>query len=122
PALADVFANLQFETVLDAFSGSGVVAYALKVMGKQVTANDFLNFPTTVARATVENPGVRLEDDEIGRLLGAPADNRNFISTTFDGLYFPSTDHAFLDSAWSHIDGLPSYKRDIAIAALMLAA
>jgi DNA adenine methylase/adenine-specific DNA-methyltransferase len=122
PHLVDIFAGLDFETAIDPFSGSGVVAYALKAMGKSVTASDYLNFPATVARATVENPGVRLTPDEIDLIAGPPADDRDFIRKTFDGLYFPAEDHAFLDSAWSHIDNLPEYKRDLAIAALCLAA
>ncbi len=120
--LIDVFDRLSFETVLDAFSGSGVIGYALKAMGKTVTTNDFLSFPATVARATIENPGVRLSPTEVALILGPNIDGRDFIQRTFSGLYFPDEDHAFLDSAWSHIDLLPPYKRDIALAALALAA
>lgn len=122
PHLVDVFAGLDFQTAIDPFSGSGVVAYALKVMGKSVTTSDYLNFPATVARATIENPGVRLNAAEIDLITGPPADDRSFIRNTFTGLYFPDDDHAFLDSAWSHIDRMPEYKRDLAIAALCLAA
>lgn len=122
PYLVDVFAKLPFSTVLEAFSGSGVVAFALKAMGKEVTANDFLNFTATVARATVENPGVQLDPQEIEQVLAGPADGRDFIQRTFHGLYFPDADHAFLDSAWSHIEQLPRYKRDLALSSLCLAA
>jgi adenine-specific DNA-methyltransferase len=122
PHLVDVFAGLDFDTAIDPFSGSGVVAYALKAMGKSVTTSDYLNFPATVARATVENPGVQLTPADIDALTGLPADDRDFIRRTYSGLYFPDEDHAFLDSAWSHIDHLPGYKRDLAIAALCLAA
>ncbi len=122
PHLVDVFAGLDFDTAIDAFSGSGVVAYALKAMGKAVTANDFLTFPATVARATVENPDVRLAADEIEWLRGPNLDGRAFIRRTFGGLYFPDDDHDFLDAAWSRLDELPGYARDLAIAALCLAA
>jgi len=122
PYLVDVLAGVRFSSALDAFSGSGVVAYALKAMGKQVTGNDFLNFSAAVVRATVENSEVRLEADDIERIVGPPADDRDFIRKTFRGLYFPEEDHAFLDGAWSHIETLPPYKRDIALAALCLAA
>lgn len=37
PHLVGIFSELSFESALDAFSGSGVVSYALKVMGKAVT-------------------------------------------------------------------------------------
>lgn len=122
PYLVQVFNGLHFDTALDAFCGSGVVSYALKEMGKQVTANDFLNWPATVARAVIENPGVTLSEADLQLILSPSADGRDFISETFQGLYFPADDLAFLDAAWSHIDGLPPYKRDVAIAALCLAA
>ncbi len=122
PHLADVFAKLEFDTALDAFSGSGVVAYLLKAMGKQVTTNDFLNFPTAVARATVENSQDRLSPDDLQRLTSATADGRDFIQRTFSGLYFPAEDLAFLDSVWSHVDQLPENRRSLAVAALCHAA
>lgn len=122
PYLARILSHLDFDSALDAFSGSGVVGYCLKEMGKQVTTNDFLHWPASVARALVENPGVTLEREDVERLLAPNADGRDFISRTFRGLYFPDDDHAFLDSVWSHIDQLPIYKKDIAIAALCLAA
>lgn len=36
PWIHDNFQELDFETATDAFSGSGVVSYLLKAMGKQV--------------------------------------------------------------------------------------
>jgi DNA adenine methylase/adenine-specific DNA-methyltransferase len=87
-----------------------------------VTANDFLTFSATVAKATVENPGIRLSDSDVERLLGPNLDGRDFIQRTFRGLYFPQSDHEFLDSAWSHMDQLPKYERALAISALCLAA
>jgi DNA adenine methylase/adenine-specific DNA-methyltransferase len=122
PILAEIFSKLDFDTALDAFSGSGVVGYALKAMGKRVTTNDFLTFSATIARAAIENPGICLDSSEVELILSPNCDGRDFIQTTFQGLYFPQDDHKFLDSAWSHIERLPIYKRDIAIASLCLAA
>ncbi|HSU16949.1 DNA adenine methylase [Longimicrobium sp.] len=122
PHLAGIFSDLRFDRALDAFSGSGVVAYALKEMGKEVVANDFLTFPSTVARAVVENGSTLLDRHDVEYLLSPNEDGRDFIARTFAGLYFPSEDHAFLDAAWSHVDRLPAYQRDLAIAAMCLAA
>src|SRR5262249_27924202 len=55
PHLAGVFVELGGKTALDAFSGSGVVSYLLKGLRYEVTSNDFLNFPSMIARATVAN-------------------------------------------------------------------
>lgn len=122
PRLAAVFAEIGGRTALDAFSGSGVVAYTLKALGYQVTANDFLCFPGVIARATVANQSEILTSEEIDRICGPAADDRDFIRRTFDGLYFTDRDREFLDSAWSHIDRLHGAKRALAISALVLAA
>jgi DNA adenine methylase/adenine-specific DNA-methyltransferase len=122
PHLAEVFTEIGGRTALDAFSGSGVVSYLLKNLGFEVTSNDFLNFPSIIARATVVNHTVKLTRAEVETICGPSADGRQFIQETFDGLYFTADDRAFLDSAWSHIDLLSGHKRAIAISGLVLAA
>jgi adenine-specific DNA-methyltransferase len=122
PGLARVFTDLGGRTALDAFSGSGVVSYLFKTLGYQTTCNDFLTFPAVIARATVVNQDQVLTPEEIDAVCGPPADDRDFVQRTFAGLYFTAADRAFLDSAWSHIDRMSGHKRDIAIAALVLAA
>lgn len=122
PHLERTFAEIGGSTAVDAFSGSGVVSYLLKAQGYNVTSNDFLNFPSVIARATVANSSVKLEPELIDQICGPAADDRDFIQSTFDGLYFTAEDRAFLDSAWSHIDQLRGYRRDLAIAALVLSA
>ncbi|MDT3395562.1 DNA adenine methylase [Streptomyces sp. B1866] len=110
------------KTALDAFSGSGVVSYLLKSMGCAVTSNDFLNFPSVIARAAVVNHDQALTPEDVEAITGPAADDRDFIQSTFDGLYFTGEDRAFLDAAWSHIDRMRGAKRDLAIAALVLSA
>ncbi len=122
PYLAEVFTELGGNTALDAFSGSGVVSYLLKTLGYQVTANDFLTFPSVIARATAVNQNQILTPADIEEICGTPADDRDFIQRTFNGLYFTGADREFLDSAWSHIDRMNGHKQDLAISALVLAA
>ena len=97
PHLERTFAEIGGQTAVDAFSGSGVVSYLLKAQGFEVVSNDFLNFPHIITRATVANSSVRLEPDLIDEICGPPADDRDFIRRTFDGLYFDAADRAFLD-------------------------
>jgi len=122
PHLAAAFTDLGGTTALDAFSGSGVVSYLLKALGYRVTANDFLTFPAVIARATVVNQDTRLGPDDVERICGPAADDRDFIRATFGGRFFTEADLAFLDSAWSHIDHMSGARRDLAIAALVLSA
>jgi adenine-specific DNA-methyltransferase len=122
PQLAEVFDEIGGQTALDAFSGGCVVAYMLKALGYQVTTNDFLNFPSIIAAATVENSTERLTAEDVDMICGPAADDRDFICSMFDGLYFDADDRAFLDSAWSHIDNLTGARRALAISALVLSA
>lgn len=122
PHLERVFAEIGGSTAVDAFCGSGVVSYLLKAQGYLVTSNDFLTFPTIIARAAVANSTVRLEPELIDTICGPSADDRDFIQSQFDGLYFTAEDRKFLDSAWSHIDQLSGHRRDLATAALVLSA
>lgn len=122
PHLAEVFAELEGRTALDAFAGSGVVSYLLKTLNYSVTSNDYLNLSGVSTRATVANQTERLSEAEVDTICSPSVDDRDFIRTTFDGLYFTADDREFLDSAWSHIDRMAGGKRDIAIAALVLSA
>jgi DNA adenine methylase/adenine-specific DNA-methyltransferase len=122
PHLASAFAEVGGSTALDAFSGSGVVSYLLKRQGFAVTANDMLEFPGTLASATVVNQTTRLSREDVARITGPAADDRDFIRRTFRGVFFNEVDRAFLDSAWSHIATMTGDKRAIAVSALVLSA
>lgn len=122
PRLAELFATLPPGPAIDAFSGSGVVAYTLKASGREVLANDQLHFTATLAEALVANAGERLSAEDVERICSRSRDGRDFIASTFDGLYFPRADLAFLDAAWSHVEALEGAKRALALSALCLAA
>ena len=122
PRLAELFATLPPGPAIDAFSGSGVVAYTLKASGREVVANDHLRFTATLAEALVANGDQTLDAGDVERLCSPNRDGRDFIQSTFDGLYFPRADHAFLDAAWSHVDEFDGAKRALALSALCLAA
>jgi DNA adenine methylase/adenine-specific DNA-methyltransferase len=122
PRLAELFRTLPPGPAIDAFSGSGVVAYTLKATGRATHANDHLAFTSTLAEALVANETERLSAEDVETLCSPNRDGRDFIATTFDGLYFPAPDHAFLDAASSHVDALDGAKRALALSALCLAA
>ncbi|MBW3571478.1 MAG: DNA adenine methylase [Gemmatimonadetes bacterium] len=120
PWIHDVLGELSFDSALDGFSGSGSVAYLLKSMGKQVTANDRLRFSHEIATAIVENPGVVVAPEDMELLLRANADKRDFIQRTFRGIFFEEADLAFLDLVWSNLPALDDpYKRALTLAALI---
>lgn len=116
PWLHDVFSELEFDTALDAFSGSGCVSYLLKCMGKEVHANDFLNFCAALARASVENPGIRLGTADLDFLLSYDPHHLHFIERTFAGIFFTPEDLRFLDQvSWNIAQLTDPYKQALAI-------
>ncbi|KAA0229642.1 hypothetical protein EDS67_10310 [candidate division KSB1 bacterium] len=56
-------------TCLDAFAGTGAVAYRMKKAGKQVTYNDILRFNYYFGLALIENNKVHLSPHEVHWLL-----------------------------------------------------
>lgn len=122
PHLERIFAELGGTNAVDAFSGSGVVSYLLKAQGFNVVSNDFMAFSSTITRATVENSTVTLEPEAVDLICSPAADDRDYIQSTFTDIFFTPDDLQFLDSAWSHIDSLKGYERDLAISALVLSA
>jgi adenine-specific DNA-methyltransferase len=120
PWLYEILSQVEFDTALDAFSGSGCVAYLLKSMGKEVTTNDFLNFTTVLATALVENSGATLRSQDVDRLLSEPAEHARFIEETFQGIFFAPEDLRFLDAIWARLRRLRDpYKKALALSALI---
>lgn len=123
PWFYKIFSGLKFETALDAFSGSGCVAYLLKAMGKTVIANDFLQFAYHIANGLVANPGIKLNNDDVTLLLTYNPNADHFIASTFRGIFFTEEDLHFLDNIWANLRSLKDpYKRSLTLSALFRAA
>ena len=117
----DQICGLDFTTCLDAFGGTGAVAYRLKQAGKQVTYNDNLRFNTYVGRALIENKGVRLEPAEVEGLLARHRElvYPHFIQANFEDIYFTDAENAWLDQSITNIRRLADpYKFALAFFAL----
>ncbi len=106
------------ESVLDAFSGSAVVAYMYKTKGLRVLANDRLNYCYHAARAIVENDSVRISQEELDELLADNPKAGTFVRDKFKGLFFASGVHGVIDQIRANADKLEGYKKDIALFAL----
>jgi len=78
--------GLEFTTVLDAFSGSASVSMLFKLMGKRVVANDILTSSYLNAVAFVENPGLKLSDEDKDFLLNnVNPDKSTFVEDNYLG-------------------------------------
>lgn len=119
PFILDTLKDIQYESVLDAFSGSTCVSYMFKQQGKRVVSNDFMQFTYHFANALIENNNVVLTDDDKKILLSSNKKAGTFIVDTFSGLYFTDEENHFLDVARANIELLKNkYKKSLALAAL----
>ncbi|MFN0314938.1 MAG: DNA adenine methylase, partial [Burkholderiales bacterium] len=120
PWIHSVLSTLEFETAADPFVGSGCVAYLLKCMGKSVEASDFLNFPATLAAATLENSSIYLDEGMLKTLLEPARNAPDFIARTFTGIFFNPEDLHFLDRVCHNIEKLEHpHQQALARAALI---
>jgi adenine-specific DNA-methyltransferase len=94
-----------FDTCLDAFGGTGAVAYRLKQKGKTVTYNDLLRFNHQFGLALIENRQARLTQEDVDWLLGVHPEIAypSFIQDTFADVYFTDEENAWLDRMVTNI-------------------
>ena len=105
-------------SVLDAFSGSAVVAYMYKRKGLAVVANDRLRFCYHAARAIIENRSIRVSEEDLEALVADNPKAGSFVRDHFKGIFFARGVHGLIDTIRTNIDQLSGFKRDIALFAL----
>ena len=117
----DAIKDLPFQTALDAFGGTGCVAYKMKQEGKTVTYNDILPFNSIIGKALIENTDQSLSDEEIDQLLVYQPGiiYPDFIQKTFSDIYFTDEENRWLDMVSTNIRMMNNpYKQAIAYFAL----
>lgn len=122
--LIDYLASVQPETVLDAFGGTGVVGYSMKLRGCSVTYNDLLPANVQVGKALIENATTVVSEATVDALLDHCERNKQpgFIASTFDDVYFTHEENVWLDAMAPAIAALEhEYERAIAYFALFQA-
>ena len=119
--LWNVASRFNFNSVVDLFSGSGIVSYMFKAQGKQVISNDYMAMSATFTKAMVENQNTTLPLQEAKALLkDCPTDD--FVSNTFRGLYYTDEENHLIDVLRTRIKNIEyPYQRAIAMTALIRA-
>ncbi len=119
--------DLDFESALDIFGGTGAVGYLFKKMGKSVVYNDHLKFNSYIGQAIIENSDIILSRDDIEFLLDfSKSKNKTFIQDTFKGIYYTDEENEWIDCLVGNILRLDrkysglllKYKKSVAYYAL----
>ncbi len=122
--------------VLDAFTGSGVVARLLKAHASHLVANDLEAFAAAAARSflrnrsTVDEPALRACVDELNRLVGTEPLDPGFIAELYaprDESHITASDRVFytrenarrLDDYRRRLDDLDPVSRELLLGPLL---
>lgn len=113
---------LEFDTVLDAFGGTGAVSHLLKRHGKQVIYNDLLAFNYNIGLALIENHQRTLSTDDVDHILSFQPKTSypDFIQRNFQGIYFTDDENAWLDKVIYNINALLTNRYQKALARFAL--
>ena len=118
----NVASRFEFDSVVDLFSGSGIVGYMFKSHGKTVISNDYMAMSATFTKAMVENNTVTLPIAEAEKLLIKPGEVDHFVSDTFKDLYYTDEENELIDILRTNIAAIDDqYKKAIAMTALIRA-
>lgn len=126
PWIYECLKDIEFNTVLDAFGGSGMVSYLFKRMGKSVTFNDLLQFNQIIGESIISNNEIKLTDYDLKSILNKTAYVETFITDNFQGIYYLDEENNWIDMVIHNIEHLNKeftgeelkYKKAIAYNAL----
>jgi len=98
--------NLNFDSVLDVFGGSGIFSYYAKSKGKSVIYNDIFKFNQLIGKALIETNKFPLKDDDILKLLEPQTGiiYKKIISENFKGIYFTDAENYLIDIVVQNIE------------------
>jgi len=105
--------DLHFNTVLDAFGGSGCVSHFLKARGKSVTYNDILLSNYIIGQAIVANDSDTLSQSDVSFLVSRHENQKysDFIAKNFHDIYFTDAENVWLDTIAQNIPKLRNRNR-----------
>jgi DNA adenine methylase len=118
----DIASQFKFESVLDLFSGSGVVSYLFKSHGKEVISNDYMYMSYAYTKSLIENDKTFISDNDLNIVLDSSNKRDDFVTKKFDGLYFSEEDNQFIDTIRGSVYQMENeYKKYLILSSLIRA-
>ncbi|MHA2244640.1 MAG: DNA adenine methylase [Candidatus Hodarchaeales archaeon] len=95
-----IFQKIRFDSVLDAFGGTGAVSHMFKRMGKEVTYNDVLTSNWYIGKALIENNSTKFDSLKAASLFQKKKNGYNYLTVIqdqFHDIYFTDEENKLLD-------------------------
>ncbi len=119
--IRNALSKIEFNTALDAFSGTTAISYIMKEMNKTVYSNDILKFNYDIAKALIENNNEQITKEDFDDII-EKKENFNyssFIKDTFHDIYFLDEENEWLDIVIQNIHQIKNeYKKSMFLWAL----
>lgn len=112
--------DIEFNSMLECFGGTGTIGYLLKLKGKRITYNDNLRFNYLIGKSIIENNNHKLSKKDVDFILTHHADIKytKFIQHTFKSMYYTTKENQWLDKIITNIKHLNYQKKPLAYNAL----
>jgi len=123
PEIATLMSKEQFDSIIDLYSGSGIVSLLFRYLGKTVLSNDYLKYNQNTANVfltfTKKNLSSLTPEKELNYLL--KNENVYFkrtISENFSGIYFKDNENIEIDNFCQNINEFDGFKKAVYIYAI----
>lgn len=113
--------QIQPNSVLDAFGGTGAMSFLFQTMGWRVTYNDIFKFNAISAAALFKDNHITLDRAALFNIIECTSHHKGFIFNNFEGIYFESHENAWIDDYLLRIENLNSSLKNIMLYALFQA-
>lgn len=116
--------DLQFDSVLDVFGGTGIFSYFAKKKGKRVIYNDIFEFNSIIGKKLIEHNSNELSLEEAVSLL-SPKENilyKTIIQDNFKDVYFTEEENEQIDIYIQNIELLDNENKKISAYYLIFQA
>ncbi len=123
PELATALSTIEFETVLDMFSGSGIVSLMLRYIGKEVNSNDFMLYNQNTAKVFQSFTQDKLaklnaQKDLHDLLYKLPTSDEMLVSRLYKGVYFTEEENLQIDRFCQNICKYSGFEKNLYIYAV----
>lgn len=119
--LRETFDRITFDSALDLYSGTASVTLLLRLLGKQVTSNDYLLYNQTCARlfqTITRRDLIAPFEQELHWLIHeAPLGGECHVSDRYQGIFFPDQENEQIDRFCQNIGQFSGTKKDLYVYA-----